>query len=61
MWPVMAVSGRFAMIRLQEAAQPLDADNLAVVRFVPGLNDPVDALMYPLIIAAFLYSGIMSA
>ena len=40
---------RVTMIGFQQSAQALDADNLAVVPFVPGPNDPVDALVNPLV------------
>ena len=44
----MAVSGCLAMIGFQQSPQAFDAEDLAVIPFVPGLNDPFDALMNPL-------------
>ena len=35
------------MVGFQQSAQALDADNLAVTRFMSRLNDPVDTLMNP--------------
>ena len=45
----MVVSSRLAMIGFQQSAQALDTDNLAIVPFVTGGNDPVDALVDPLV------------
>jgi len=45
----MVVSSRLAMIGFQQSAQALDTDNLAIVPFMTGGNDPVDALVDPLV------------
>ena len=36
------------MVGFRQSAQAFNTDNLAVVPFTPGLNDPVYALVNPL-------------
>ena len=45
------------MVGLQQSAQALDTDNLAVVPFMAGGNDPVDALMNPLMMVMLKILG----
>jgi hypothetical protein len=45
------------MIGFQQATWSFNADDLAVVIFVPGLDDPVDALMNPLMMAVLEILG----
>ncbi|MEN6426613.1 MAG: hypothetical protein ABFE13_14730 [Phycisphaerales bacterium] len=53
----MAVSGGLAVVGFQQAAQTLNADDLALVSFVPWLDDLVDALMNPLVMVVFQILG----
>ena len=56
-WSGRGASRRFAVIRLQQSAQTLNADNLALVPFVLWLDDLVDALVNPLMMIVFEILG----
>jgi hypothetical protein len=47
----MALSRRLAMVGFQQSAQALDADDLVLVSLMLGLDDPVEALVNPLVMA----------
>ena len=53
----MGVSRRLAMVGLQQSAQTLDANDLALIPFMLRLDDPVETLVNPLVMVVLEILG----